>query len=333
MKSVHSLSYIAFIAIFLFAFFGARTVRQSDAQTLSSTFLAVDGSLRGEITSQPNLVVESPELVFVEKTGIRASTPPITVTPKVLGVILGEADSDARPDILRYSVEQGDTPLLVAQKFSVSLNTILWANDLQTDSFLRPGKELVILPVSGTLHMVRPGDTLSEIALWYKANAGDIEQFNNVSSSQGIFAGDILIIPNGVMPRVVPQGRLTLLANSYFIWPVPAPHRITQGLHPFNAIDMSTGECGDPIYAAAGGEVQKVGYTSLGGNYARILHPNGVVTYYGHMSAILALMGQKVFQGQTIGYIGHTGVTVPAGSVGCHLHFEVRGAANPFGSR
>ncbi len=282
-----------------------------------------------EISSKSAIVPETPELVFVDKTGISASTPPQSVTPKVLGAIVGQVDTDAQSAITQYSVEQGDTPASIAQKFGISLNTVLWANNLKETSQLTPGKELTILPVSGVLHIVRPGDTLSEISSWYKVSVDDIAQFNNLSSSQ-VFVGDILVIPNGVMPKVLPQGRLTQLPNSYFIWPIPAPHRITQGLHPFNAVDIANGECGDPIYAAAGGEVQKTGYTWLGGNYVRILHSNGVVTYYGHMSAILVGVGEKIYQGQTIGYIGHTGVTIPAGPSGCHVHFEVRGAANPF---
>ncbi len=331
MKSVHSLTYVALTALFLFAFLGTRAVNDQAGESFSGGSLPISNPLpRGEISSQSALVAETPELVFIDRIGLRASTPPGTVTPKVLGAIIGETDSDVRPEVLRYGVEQGDTSVSIAKKFGVSLNTILWANSLGINSTLAPGKELVILPVSGTLHLVRPGDTLSEIASWYKVDAFDIEQFNNLSSSVALFAGDILIVPNGVMPATLPRGRLTPIANSYFIWPIPAPHRITQGLHPFNAVDMSNGICGEPVYAAAGGEIQKTGYTWLGGNYVRILHPNGVVTYYGHLSAILAVAGSRIFQGQIIGYIGHTGVTVPSGSSGCHVHFEVRGAANPF---
>ena len=330
MKPLHSLTYIALTAIFLFAFLGTRAVNPANESFLGDPLSASNPLPKGEISSQSALVAETPELVFIERSGLRASTPPGTITPKVLGAIIGEADSDVRPEVLRYEVEQGDTPASIAKKFGVSLNTVLWANNLEVNSKLTPGKELVILPVSGTLHLVRPGDTLSEIASWYKADGFDIEQFNNLSSSAALFAGDILIIPNGVMPKTLPQGRLTPIANSYFIWPIPVPHRVTQGLHPFNAIDMSNGICGEPVYAAAGGEIQKTGYTWLGGSYVRVLHPNGVVTYYGHLSAILAVAGSRIFQGQIIGYIGHTGVTSPSGPSGCHVHFEVRGAANPF---
>ena len=249
----------------------------------------------------------------------------MSVTSKVLGAIVGQVDTDIYAQVFQYEVEQGDTSALLAKKFGVSLNTILWANDLTETSTLKSGQDILILPVSGTLHLVRSNDTISEIASWYQATAESIVEFNRLDSPSGIFAGDFLIIPNGIMPKTLPQGRLTPLANSYFIWPIPAPHRITQGLHPFNAVDMANGACGESVYAAASGTIQKTGRTSIGGSYVRILHPNGVVTYYGHLSALLVSPGAKVFQGQIVGYTGRTGL-----ATGCHVHFEVRGAANPF---
>ncbi|MDP2736101.1 MAG: peptidoglycan DD-metalloendopeptidase family protein [bacterium] len=268
--------------------------------------------------------------MFVSKNSLRAATPPLTVTPQVLGAIVGQLDADIRPEVSRYIVEEGDTPASVAEQFDISLNTVLWANDLKTSSAITPGQELIILPATGTLHLVRPNDTLSEIAGWYEASLKEIVSFNALESPEAIFAGDLLVIPNGTQPSTLPQGRLTPLANSYFIYPVSSPHRVTQGLHPYNAIDFSNGFCGESVYAAAGGTVQRTGYSPVGGNYVRIIHPNGVVTYYGHLSSILASAGAKVYQGQLVGYTGHTGYTIPAGPGGCHVHFEVRGAANPF---
>jgi len=94
---------------------------------------------------------------------------------------------------------------------------------------------------------------------------------------------------------------------------------------------FSNKSCGEPVYAAAGGTIQRIGYHTMGGNYVRVLHPNGVVTYYGHLVRAAMSSGTKVFQGEIIGYTGHSGYTIPAGPAGCHLHFEVRGATNPFG--
>lgn len=314
------------LAVFALLGLGFRSVEGSPGLFLVER----SSSSTSELVSRRTSFPEAPELVVFSNTSLSAPTPPLTVTPQVLGAIIGSADSDVRAEITKYVTEEGDTPSSIAKRFGVSLNTVLWANDLSSSVSLKAGRELVILPVSGALHFVRPNDTLSEIASWYKASSEDIISFNGLASAREIFAGDILIIPDGTQPSSLPQGRLTPIANSYFIYPIPAPHRITQGLHPFNAIDFSNGRCGDSVYAAAGGTVQLTGYTSVGGRYVRILHPNGVVTYYGHLSSALVNPGDKVYQGQAIGYTGYTGYTIPAGPAGCHLHFEVRGATNPF---
>lgn len=328
-RKVHPLLILALAAVFVFSVFGVRDLNQPALANLAA--LSASASFaKGEISSNDAPSQEFPELVLVSNEALKASTPPITVTSRVLGAIIGQVDSDTRPEIIQYEVEEGDTLASLAQKFNVSINTIAWANDLQSTSTLKPGQDLVILPISGALHMVRPSDTLSEIASWYQASVEDIVQYNNLASASEIFTGDLLVIPNGIMPKTLPQGRLTPVPNSYFIYPIPSPHRITQGLHPFNAVDFSNGICGDSVYAAAGGTVQRTGYTSLGGNYVRIIHPNGVVTYYGHLSAILVSPGAKVYQGQIVGYTGYTGYTIPRGPAGCHVHFEVRGAENPF---
>ena len=95
----------------------------------------------------------------------------------------------------------------------------------------------------------------------------------------------------------------------------------------YNAVDFSNGKCGEPILAAAGGIVQKAkyGWNGGAGNAVTILHSNGVVTMYGHLQAIFVSPGDQVFQGQIIGTMGNSGR-----SIGCHLHFGVYGARNPF---
>lgn len=318
-KKVHPFLIIPLLGIFLLVLaFG-----QGDSLVGS----LAPSQLLGQVSASQAPLPEDPALVFVGSNALSAFSPPISVTPQVLGVILGQPEEDKGPDIKQYVVEDGDTSSSIAETFGVSLNTILWANDLSASSSLKPGKGIVVLPVSGALHMVRSGDTLSEIARWYKGSSKEIIAFNQLESDT-VYAGDLIIIPGGTKPKSLPSGRLIPIANSYFIWPIPAPHAITQGLHSFNAVDMSNGVCGEPVYAGAGGSIQRTGYTSLGGNYVRILHPNGVVTYYGHLSRILLVPGTKVSQGQIIGYTGNNGYTV--GATGCHVHFEVRGATNPF---
>ena len=278
--------------------------------------------------------LESPDFLLVEKSSLRAATPPFLVSPQVLGALIGRQEPlEIKKEIREYLVEGGDTLSSLAKKFEISLETILWANELTEKSIIKPGQKLIIPPVSGVIHYVKSGDTLSEIAKTYKGKIEEIMAFNDLASENDIYIGDVLVIPNGVMPKSTkPQFASSVLplANSQFIPPLSSPYLITQGLHWYNAVDLSHPgyACGKPVFAAAGGIVQKTGFNRVSGNYLRILHPNGLVTFYGHLSMIAAKSGDSVNVGQIIGYIGNTGST--RGTTGCHLHFEVRGARNPF---
>ena len=75
---------------------------------------------------------------------------------------------------------------------------------------------------------------------------------------------------------------------------------------------------GTAIYAADGGTVVTVSYSSARGNYIVVSHGNGLTTLYQHCSAIYASVGDKVSQGDVIAAVGSTGI-----STGAHLHFEV----------
>lgn len=300
----------------------------------------IDNMFLGQIDIS---LLESPDLVMVQRTAVKAVSSPAILSPKVLGsVISSGAEPEIREDIIEYIVELDDTLSSIADKFNLSLNTLLWANELTRDSLLKPGQKLIILPVSGVIHHVKPGDTVNDIARKYKAKAEDIIAFNELEDASDIFIGDILIAPNGVVPAPVVSSKGVVwapLPNSYFICPISQPCRITQGLHWYNAVDFSHGQCEEPIYAAAGGTVLKVRTTTSrsrwalggGGNYVTILHPNGVVTSYGHLAKILVNPGERVSQGQIIALLGGEPGSPGAGrSTGCHLHFGVRGSRNPF---
>ncbi len=65
---------------------------------------------------------------------------------------------------------------------------------------------------------------------------------------------------------------------------------------------------GTPIMATANGIVEQTGYTSGNGNFVKIKHNNTYSTQYLHMSRIAVKKGQRVSQGETIGYVGSTGL-------------------------
>ena len=85
-----------------------------------------------------------------------------------------------------------------------------------------------------------------------------------------------------------------------------------------NGVDMNASQ-GDAIKAAAAGTVILAGVKGGFGITIMIDHGGGMVTLYAHQSRLGSSVGQKVKAGETIGYIGSTGL-----STGPHLHFEVR---------
>lgn len=283
---------------------------------------------------------EKPRFLLIKDFYLKSISPPFVFTPKTLGaLIVEEPETETRKIITEYIVEPGDSLYLIANKFNLNLNTILWANDLKKDSTIKPGQKLIIPPIDGVIHYVKSGDTISEIAKQYNAKIQDIISFNELSSEGDIFIGDVLIIPNGSLPapKPKPSTNLVPLASNYFIYPTVS-RRITQGLHWYNAVDFG-GQCGDPIFAVAGGKVLKVKLSPStsrwvfggAGNHLTILHPNGVVTMYGHILTSFVNPGDEVSQGQIIALMGGQPGTPGAGmSTGCHLHFSVSGAKNPF---
>jgi murein DD-endopeptidase MepM/ murein hydrolase activator NlpD len=259
------------------------------------------------------------------------------------------SSSNAGGSISVYTVEEGDSISTIADHFGVSVNTILWANDLTIHSTIKPGMTLVILPVSGVEHTVSKGETLSSIAAKYKASAGEIATFNGLDADATVVMGSKLIIPGGEAASAAskkPVAKASTAKKSatkstaarsdlgkasgsgYFQNPVPGAI-LTQGIHGNNGVDLGA-PSGTPIHAAAAGTViisKGDGAWNGGyGSYVVVSHANGTQTLYSHMSRDIVSVGETVSKGEVLGYVGETGE-----ATGNHLHFEVRGGKNPFG--
>jgi LysM repeat protein len=98
-----------------------------------------------------------------------------------------------------YDTVQGDSLQGIAQKFNISKQTIIWANNLK-DEHIDPNWNLVILPVSGVLHKVTNNDTLPDIAKRYSVDINSIISYNGLQDESDINPGDLLIIPGGTVP-------------------------------------------------------------------------------------------------------------------------------------
>ena len=270
---------------------------------------------------------------------------PFSVDNGTSGVTSGEISVH----VVRPCTEDScETLSHIAEMYGVSVNTILWANDISDPKSVQPGDTLVILPITGIRHVVKSQETLASIAKKYGAETteqvegmiSDMVAYNRLASAADISVGATVVVPGGVIhtatvattpaksssPKKSSGGSSTASSATGFVHPVPGAIR-TQGIHGYNAVDLAA-SIGTSIRAAAAGEVivSKMGGWNGGyGNYIVIRHGGGAQTLYAHTSSILVSVGDSVASGETIGAVGNSGQ-----STGPHLHFEVRGTSNPF---
>ena len=291
--------------------------------------LSADGSQIIEGSFEEDNFVEQNFLIIVNSDSFLSINSPIEFL----------LPSSQRYTVFTYLVQEGDTPGRIAADFGVSLNTILWANNLKSSSIIKPNQELIILPISGVMHIVKSGDTLLSVAKKYSASVDEIFVFNDLEDERSIKIGQELIVPNGRLSSTtslaVSSGLKPMTIdisdwpelNNFFFYPTSGGWN--KGIfHYYNAIDIIH-SCGSPIYAAADGiiaEASGAGKYNYGyGNLVKIQHYNGTTTVYGHLNELSVKEGDKVYKGDVIGKMGQTG-----NASCCHLHFEVRGAQNPF---
>lgn len=236
----------------------------------------------------------------------------------------------SRDGILVYKVQKGDTLSGIAANFGISLNTIYWANKGVKGRALSVGQEITILPVSGIIHQVQPGETLQSIANMYGVTEPRIAKYNKRIIARGIGVGTNLIVPDAKPLAELVSAATVALPELRGYFAIPTSGWNWGKLHNYNAVDIANA-CGTPIYAAAEGLVTAVTGTEWNegyGSYIIIEHPNGTKTRYSHNERNVVSIGDYVAQGDLIAYIGNSGNT--HGPTGCHLHFEVMGAKNPF---
>lgn len=279
-------------------------------------------------------IVEQPSInnyIIIQNNSLLASAEPLTTDT-----------SEERNGILNYTVKKGDTMSSIAASFGITTNTLLWANDLKATDVIKPGHELLILPITGVKHKVKKGETVDAIAKKYKAESEKIIAFNDLPADGRINNNDELIVPDGEIPpppappkpKPAPAPAIKVASSDkpanvsstgtgYYIFPTTG--RNYGRIHSNNGVDVAN-SCGTPVYAAADGTVNtsKNGWNGGYGNYVKISHTNGTETLYGHFQTRGVSVGDTISKGQFVGYMGTTGR-----STGCHLHFEVHGARNP----
>jgi len=308
-----------------------------------------------EVESVPAEVVlsELPRQAGALESGVRRYADLKTIIP-----------NRPRAEVSHYTVEAGDNLFLIAEKYDLKPETVLWGNyEVLRDNpqFLQTGQELVILPTNGVYYQWKKGDTLNGVANAFKTEVDAIldwpgNQLDLVAIAQGeqpMEEGAWLIVPGGQRelkdwgPPAISRSNPAAAAyygsgycgNVYegaigtgiFVWPTSGTYLsgydYSPSLHP--GIDIAGAE-GNAIFATDSGVVVFAGWSEYGYGYMIVLdHGNGWQSAYAHLSAVGVSCGQSVGRGTVIGGLGNSG-----NSTGAHLHFELRseiyGKVNPW---
>ncbi|HSX05342.1 MAG TPA: LysM peptidoglycan-binding domain-containing protein [Candidatus Saccharimonadales bacterium] len=168
----------------------------SDAQAANP----VDGITSYDIAAAVAHTISLPEVKALDAQAqsakvaqaVSASDTAVAPKPQIVATAL-----KSRKDIQTYVVQAGDTVTTIAQKFSVTTDSIKWSNGLTADT-VALGTTLTVPPtgVNGIVYTVKTGDTIQSLATKYKANADLITLYNDPEIS-GLQVGEQIIIPGG----------------------------------------------------------------------------------------------------------------------------------------
>lgn len=165
---------------------------------------AAEMEVAATVASQTNLLVESDITTTAKTLNAQVGLPTSGDATLAKSQVVDTTGAAAR-GVISYKVAQGDTLSTVAEKFNITTDTIRWANgNMAADAELKPGQDLVVLPISGIQHRVAAGDTAQSLAEKYSSNAEQIIAFNNAEVA-GLQAGQVVMIPDGVKPEDNPR--------------------------------------------------------------------------------------------------------------------------------
>lgn len=183
-------------------------------------------------------------------------------------------------------------------------------------------------PTQGPMRLVISGDKVEVVQL--PKNAAPKRP--SISDLDDSFGTNTNYLPHYNLTLKDPKKRAPFAfdignLSGKMMWPVDgkisSPFGKWRGSHKHQGIDIPM-PAGTPIRAAKNGIIARTGNNStMGfrgyGNFVLMDHGDGLQTFYAHCLSLAVVPGQRVMQGQVIGYVGNTGR-----STANHLHFEVR---------
>ncbi|MFA5420848.1 MAG: peptidoglycan DD-metalloendopeptidase family protein [Patescibacteria group bacterium] len=310
----------------------------SDFQSLEPEELIIERAYQENSSPSPDLkyIETAGSLKNVQKVSLSAEDKIILPSSQNLsspGIASTERAKDARKEITEYIIQNGDTISSIAQDFGISVNTILWENNLTARSLIKPGNTLKILPETGLMHTIARNETISGVSKKYDISSEKILNANNLDPEEVLKLGQKIFIPGGkkIVAAVAstPAYTGTTIASSIkttpttnysggkLLWPTVG-HRITQYYSwSHQGLDIAN-KTGTPLYASESGTVERSGWNNGYGYNVVINHGGGLKTLYAHASKLHVKAGDVVSRGDIVADMGSTGW-----STGPHIHFEV----------
>lgn len=179
---------------------------------------------------------------------------------------------------------------------------------------------------SGPTHVVRPGDTLWDIAAWHRIEVAALIRWNPGVDPRRLVDGQRLLVPGGApmpkaartarslasrsttTPRIRTSGVIRTPSGGEHLWPLTVRGTITtrfSAAHP--GIDIAAPR-DTPVRAIAAGTVTWAGWKNNGGGYVVVIrHPDGMISTYNHNRGVAVRAGQSVSTGETVAWVGSSG--------------------------
>jgi murein DD-endopeptidase MepM/ murein hydrolase activator NlpD len=296
-----------------------------------------------------NLLLTPVNPVMMAEDGqvIRNPLNPFTIIPE-----------RARNEVIKYTVQKGDTMYDIALRFGVSQESLAWSNDRRVIWTLQPGMELNIPPVDGVYYRTVGTKTLATLAQEFKISdpflvvdspynphlygfdpstappsgtwvffpGGEAEGIDwtppSIVSSRRSGGGSGSVNGDLVGFQLSDPGSCGLLEpGGGTAWGSPmagGTYTVTRGFSSWHTGIDLASSTGTSVYAANGGRVIFAGWNNWGYGRTIVISHGSINTLYGHLNSVNVSCGQVVSMGQIIGTVGSTG-----NSSGPHLHFEI----------
>lgn len=334
----------------------AETVKEASTETSVDTEPAAKESAEKSDKEAPKadtLSADNNEIIsFVQSIRVERGLYPVSsveslqsINVKLDSVVEGEQT---------YTIQQGDSPSLVADKVGIPTQTLINLNPEVTQSML-VGDVLVISHEQPFLQTKTVKTVTEEKEIAFKTETerdhnkasgyekvvqegknGLEEIVSEVTYIDGYETERTVISKTTLQEPVTAKivvGSLTSSQYNFsgsgtastesnvggYIWPVNGGYISCPiwGYSGHTGTDIAA-PAGTTIWASKGGTVAYAGWSNGYGYNVLINHGDGTKTRYAHCSSLAVYTGQQVSQGQVVGYVGQTGR-----ASGNHCHFEI----------